>query len=85
MRGDEGVSYGQLMTTQPPTTTLDHETVDRLSSGFHRCFSDFEADDNLFADEAFFDLPPPLWRFQRQGPGEAFTASCGPSQPAGRD
>lgn len=74
MRGDEGVSYGQLMTTQTPTTTLDHETVDRLSAGFHRCFSDFEADDNLFADDTFFDLLPPLWRFQRQGPGEAFTS-----------
>ena len=61
------------MTTQTPTTTLDPETVDRLSAGFHRCFSDFDADDGLFAEDTFFDLLPPFWRFQRQGPGEAFT------------
>ena len=61
------------MTTQTPTTTLDQQTVDRISAGFHRCFSDFEADDDLFDDDTFFDLLPPLWRFQQQGPGEAFT------------
>jgi hypothetical protein len=61
------------MTTPTPTTTLDQQTVDRLSAGFHRCFSDFEADDDLFDDDTFFDLLPPLWRFQQQGPGEAFT------------
>ena len=27
----------------------------------------------LFAPDAFFDLLPPLWRFQFQGPGETFT------------
>ncbi len=74
MRSDDSVSYGRLMTTQIATTTLDHGTVDRLSAGFHRCFSDFEAADNLFADHTFFDLLPPLWRFQRQGAGEAFTS-----------
>ncbi|MGH8777348.1 MAG: hypothetical protein ACRDWI_20175 [Jiangellaceae bacterium] len=62
------------MTTQTPTTVLDSETVDRLCAGFHRCFADFEADDGLFSDDTFFDLLPPLWRFQRQGPGEAFTS-----------
>lgn len=25
-------------------------------------------------DDAFFDLLPPLWRFQLEGPGDAFTA-----------
>jgi ketosteroid isomerase-like protein len=62
------------MTVSASVTTLDQETVDRLSAGFHRCFSDFEADDGLFAPDTFFDLLPPLWRFQLQGPGEAFTA-----------
>ncbi|MGH9179979.1 MAG: hypothetical protein ACRD0N_15715 [Acidimicrobiales bacterium] len=62
------------MTTQTPTTTLDQETVDRLSAGFHRCFSAFEAGNDVFAQDTFFDLLPPFWRFQRQGPGEAFTA-----------
>jgi ketosteroid isomerase-like protein len=67
------VSYGHPMTTQTSTKTIDLETVDRLSDGFHRCFSDFQADEGLFADDTFFDLLPPFWRFQRQGPGEAFT------------
>ena len=60
------------MTVQTPTTTLDQQTVDRLSAGFHRCFSDFEADDELFASDTFFDLLPPMWRFQVEGSGEAF-------------
>jgi hypothetical protein len=62
------------MTLQAATATLDHATADRLAAGFHRCFSHFEADDGLFVDDAFFDLLPPLWRFQIQGPGNAFAA-----------
>ncbi len=62
------------MTTQSPTRTLDQETVDRLSAGFHRCFSSFEVDDDLFADDTFFDLLPPMWRFQLHGPGKAFAS-----------
>ena len=61
------------MTVQTPTT-LDQETADRLSAAFHRCFSDFEAADDLFAPDTFFDLLPPMWRFQFEGPGEAFAA-----------
>lgn len=53
------------------TTTIDHDT-ERLVAGFHRCFSHFEAADGLFADDTFFDLLPPLWRFQFEGPGVAF-------------
>jgi hypothetical protein len=61
-------------TTVPTTTTaLDQSTADRLSAAFHRCFSHFEAASDLFAPDAFYDLLPPLWRFQLQGPGEAFT------------
>ena len=56
------------------TATMDQATADRLSAEFHRCFSDFEARDDLFTPDAFFDLLPPMWRFQFEGPGEAFTA-----------
>jgi SnoaL-like domain len=48
-------------------------TIDDLSQRFNRCFETFEADDDLFADDAFFDLLPPLWRFQLRGPA-AFTS-----------
>ena len=47
-------------------------SVDDLSRRFNRCLETFEADGDLFADDAFFDLLPPLWRFQLQG-GAAFT------------
>jgi hypothetical protein len=57
-----------------PTITIDVETADRLSTEFHRCFSDFDARDDLFATNTFFDLLPPMWRFQFEGSGEAFTA-----------
>ena len=53
--------------TAPP----DEATVDRLSTAFNRCFETFTAPDDLFAPDAFFDLLPPLWRFQLVG-GEAF-------------
>ena len=62
------------MPVQTPVTTTDQATVDRLSAGFHRCFSDFEADEGLFAPDTFFDLLPPMWRFQFEGSGDAFTA-----------
>jgi hypothetical protein len=48
-------------------------TVTDLSERFNRCFETFEADENLFADDAFFDLLPPFWRFQLQGP-RSFTS-----------
>jgi ketosteroid isomerase-like protein len=64
---------GRSMTTTP-TTTIDQATADRLAAAFHRCFSHFEAADGLFADDTFFDLLPPLWRFQIEGPGAAFAA-----------
>lgn len=58
--------------TTPTLAMLDQASADRLAAGFHRCFSRFEAADGLFADDTFFDLLPPLWRFQLQGPGDAF-------------
>ena len=46
---------------------LDHDTVERLSTAFNRCFETFEAGDGTFSPDAFFDLLPPMWRFQLQG------------------
>ena len=54
------------------TATVDQATVDRLSAEFHRCFSDFDARDDLFAPDTFFDLLPPMWRFQFEGSGQDF-------------
>ena len=62
------------MTVHSATGTLDQITADRLSTAFHRCFSDFEVAPDLFAADTFFDLLPPMWRFQFEGPGEAFAA-----------
>jgi hypothetical protein len=47
--------------------------TDRLSTEFDRCFETMEAPVDLFAPDAFFDLLPPFWRFQIQGP-DAFAA-----------
>lgn len=60
------------MSTETTFAPLEQETADRLSAAFHRCFSDFEAEPGVFAPDTFFDLLPPLWRFQFEGPGEAF-------------
>ena len=49
-------------------TTLDDRTVERLSTGLNRCFETYEPAGDLFADDVFFDLLPPEWRFQLQGP-----------------
>ena len=62
------------MTVHPPTTALGEPAADRLAAEFHCCFSGLEADDGLFAGEAFFDLLPPLGGFQIQGAGSAFAA-----------
>lgn len=49
------------------TAGVDRATVERLSAGLNRCFEMFDADAALFAPDAFFDLLPPLWRFQLRG------------------
>jgi hypothetical protein len=51
----------------------DAATVERLSTAFNRCFETLDAGVDLFATDAFFDLLPPLWRFQLVGP-DAFAA-----------
>ena len=48
--------------------TLDAATVERLSTAFNDCFSTLNVGDGVFAPDAFFDLYPPFWRFQIQGP-----------------
>jgi hypothetical protein len=48
--------------------TIDTATTERLSAAFNRCFETFEAPPGVFADDAFFDLYPPFWRFQLRGP-----------------
>lgn len=52
----------------PTTTTLDRAAAETLSAAYHRCYEVFEADDDLFTEDALFDLMPPFWRFQLQGP-----------------
>ncbi|HSB86313.1 MAG TPA: hypothetical protein VLD86_08395 [Ilumatobacteraceae bacterium] len=61
------------MTYQQTETILDAETARRLGTAFNRCFETLDAGDGLFAPDAFFDLYPPLWRLQLQGP-DAFAA-----------
>ncbi len=46
-------------------------TTDQLSAMFHETFETFEASPEAFAEDAFFDLNMPVWRFQLQG-REAF-------------
>ncbi|HUP99371.1 MAG TPA: nuclear transport factor 2 family protein, partial [Aeromicrobium sp.] len=63
---------------------LDEEAAARLSRRFNEVFETFDAGDDLFSPDAFFDLNMPVWRFQIQGP-EAFAAqlariSQGPSR-----
>jgi hypothetical protein len=55
------------------TELVDHATVEQLSTEFNRCFEILDAPEDLFAPDAFFDLLPPLWRFQLEG-REAFVA-----------
>jgi hypothetical protein len=66
-------SYGRSMTTYEMQTAPDAATVDRLSTAFNRCFETFETGDEVFTEDAFFDLLPPLWRFQLEGPDQFVT------------
>jgi ketosteroid isomerase-like protein len=68
MRRESPDPYVRFMPITERTTTTDDATVDRLSAAFNRCFETFEAGDDTFTDDAFFDLLPPMWRFQLQGP-----------------
>lgn len=61
------------MATHQLEATPDAATIERLSTAFNRCFETLEVGDDVFTDDAFFDLLPPLWRLQLQGP-RAFIA-----------
>ena len=50
-----------------PTLPVSPATAERLATAFNRCFETFTADDDTFTADVFFDLLPPLWRFQLQG------------------
>jgi hypothetical protein len=62
---------------------LDQHTIERLSTGFNRCFEQFDAGEDLFTADALFDLLPPFWRFQLRGPenfvGQLAAIAEGPS------
>jgi hypothetical protein len=61
------------MPSQQVEATTDLATVARLSTAFNRCFETLDVGDDVFAPDAFFDLYPPFWRFQFEGPA-AFAA-----------
>ena len=67
-------------------TPPDAATVHRLATALNGCFETFSADAGTFADDAFFDLLPPFWRFQLQGPAaflaQLRTIARGPTTPA---
>jgi len=50
-----------------PTLPVSPATAERLAGAFNRCFETFTADDETFTADVFFDLLPPLWRFQVLG------------------
>ena len=69
-----------------PTLPVSPATAERLAAAFNRCFETFTADDDTFTADVFFDLLPPLWRFQLQGV-DAFLAQLreiAPGPPAVR-
>ena len=54
-----------MSTTERITDTA---SATHLSAGLNRCFETFQPEPGIFAHDAFFDLYPPLWRFQLRGP-----------------
>lgn len=49
-------------------TAPDEATVQRLSAAFNACFDTLDVAADLFTPDALFDLFPPFWRFQVEGP-----------------
>jgi hypothetical protein len=70
------VAFERVMTkrryTDVATKQMDrpvaNPTVERLSERFANVFTTFDAGEDLFSPDAFFDLNMPVWRFQIQGP-----------------
>jgi hypothetical protein len=73
MRRGGGSVIVVVMTTTHDTKPIDQATAERLSERFHDAFHTFEAGEDVFTPDAFFDLNMPEWRFQLQG-REAFAA-----------
>lgn len=73
MRGAGRSFIVMSMTTAHDTKPIDHATADRLSRRFHDVFRTFDAGEDVFAPDAFFDLNMPVWRFQLEG-AQAFAA-----------
>jgi hypothetical protein len=69
MRTARPNSYRRAMTDVQTTSSR----IDELSVALNETFNRLQADDDVFAPDAFFDLLPPFWRFQLQGP-ETFAA-----------
>jgi hypothetical protein len=57
----------RTMTTMRVAAPIDLAAVERLSRRFHDAFRTFDAGEDAFASDAFFDLNMPVWRFQLQG------------------
>jgi hypothetical protein len=55
------------MATAQAARPTDRRTVERLSERFADVFRTFEAGEDIFFTDAFFDLNMPVWRFQVQG------------------
>jgi hypothetical protein len=71
----------------PTTTATTTVGVDQLSAAFNRCFETLEAGEDIFTEDAFFDLYPPFWRFQMQGAaafGQQLRAIAGGGAPTAR-
>ena len=56
------------MPTVTPISETEPSTVARLSAALNDCFTTLDVAPDVFTSDAFFDLLPPLWRFQLQGP-----------------
>jgi hypothetical protein len=56
------------MATRQIGRPIDPEIIQSLSERFASVFETCDAGEDLFADDVFFDLNVPIWRFQLQGP-----------------
>jgi hypothetical protein len=61
------------MATEQAERLLDLTSVERLSERFAEVFQTFDAGEDIFSPDVFFDLNMPVWRFQLQG-AKAFAA-----------
>jgi hypothetical protein len=56
------------MAARTDTARSSPVVIDRLSRQFAETFESLTASRDVFADDAFFDLNMPIWRFQLIGP-----------------